>query len=215
MNKPSLIGVHKVSDKGGRETALSGAATLSMARFARELGVHSPIIGRMVSTPPKQIVWLDTRDLRSMGVKTLRNFDQERLVAARNPSVQHASNKSTAQASLTPPRSASTNIHSWNALIEKAVAISAEQNQGSAAISRLCKPESRECIMTVAYLLADGRRGLATVVQDATGGTTRREACESNASNDARECIDWDTGKTYRDMKNTKGCRIKNGGILS
>jgi hypothetical protein len=63
----AFIGVHKASDRGGHETALSDAATLSMARFARELGVSSPIIGRMVSTPPRQIVWLDTRDLKVDG----------------------------------------------------------------------------------------------------------------------------------------------------
>jgi hypothetical protein len=59
--------------------------------------------------------------------------------------------------------------------------------------------------MTVAYLLAGGRRGIATVIQDAAGNITRREACESNVSNDARQCIDWDTGRSYHDMKNT--CR--------
>ncbi len=59
--------------------------------------------------------------------------------------------------------------------------------------------------MTVADLLAGSRLGIATVIQDAAGNITRRKACESNASNDARECIDWDTGRSYRDMKNTKG----------
>jgi hypothetical protein len=64
----ALIGVHKASDKGGRETALSGAATHSMARFARDLGVPSWIVDRMVATPAKQIAWLDAEDLRAMGV---------------------------------------------------------------------------------------------------------------------------------------------------
>jgi hypothetical protein len=45
----------------------------------------------------------------------------------------------------------------------------------------------------------------ATVGQDATGNITRREVCESNVSNDTRECVDWNTGKKYHDMKNTKG----------
>jgi hypothetical protein len=201
----ALIGVHKASDQGGRETALSDTATLSMARFARELGVPSPIIGRMVSTPPRQIVWLDTQDLRSMGVKIVRNLDQARNVAAEKPPAQQLPGESTSLASLNSQPKATTSNYSWNAFIDKAIAISAEQNQGSAAISRLCKPESRECIMTVAYLLEDGRRGLATVIQDATGNVTRREVCESNVSNDARECIDWDTGGKSHDMKNTKG----------
>jgi hypothetical protein len=58
-----------------------------MARFARELGVPSPIIGQMASTPPSQIVWLDARDLRSMGVKPHRNADRDRDFAATKPSV--------------------------------------------------------------------------------------------------------------------------------
>ena len=89
--------------------------------------------------------------------------------------------------------------------IDKAIALSAEQNHGSAALSRLCKPELKTCVMAVAYLLKDGRQGLATVIQSAEGNITRREVCESNVSNDLRYCIDWDTGAKYRDVKNTKG----------
>src|SRR6266478_1095625 len=66
----ALIGVHKASDKSGRETEASGEATLLMGRFAKDLGVPSAIIARMVSTPSKQIGWLNSQDLRSMGVST-------------------------------------------------------------------------------------------------------------------------------------------------
>jgi hypothetical protein len=45
------IGVHGASDEHGNETVQSGAATVSMARVAKELGVPSAIIGRMVVTP--------------------------------------------------------------------------------------------------------------------------------------------------------------------
>ncbi len=200
----ALIGVHKAADKGGLETALSGAATLSMARFARELGVPSPIIGQMVSTPPKQIVWLDMKDLRSMGVKIVRSLDQARSMTTDTPPAQQTPDES-ASASLNSQPRATTSNYSWNAFIDKAIAVSAEQNQGSAAISRSCKPDSRECIMSVAYLLADGRRGITTVIQDATGNVTRREVCEHNVSDDSRECINWDTGAKYHDVKDTKG----------
>src|SRR5262245_9948958 len=43
----ALIGVHKASEKGGRETKASAAATAVMAQLAKELGVPSPIIARM------------------------------------------------------------------------------------------------------------------------------------------------------------------------
>ena len=59
--------------------------------------------------------------------------------------------------------------------------------------------------MSVNYLLQDGRQGLALMAQDGNGDITRREVCESNAGDDARKCRDWDTGATYRDIKNSQG----------
>jgi hypothetical protein len=94
---------------------------------------------------------------------------------------------------------------SWNVFIDQIIALSAEQNQGRAALSRSCKPDSKECIMQVAYLAKDGRKGLATVVQDGNGNITRREVCESSTSEEIRDCTDWDTGAKYRDVKNTNG----------
>ncbi|MBR0939104.1 hypothetical protein [Bradyrhizobium jicamae] len=200
----AMIGVHKASERGGQETALSDAATLSMARFARELGVPSPIIGQMVSTPPRQIAWLDARELRSMGVRIIRNIEQARSTPAVIATAEPPPDQ-TSQPSSTSHPSAETTNYSWNAFIDRAITVSTEQNRGSAAMSRFCKPDSSECIMTVAYLLGDGRRGVATVGQDTTGNITRREVCESNVSDDVRECVDWDTGRKYHDMKNTKG----------
>ena len=116
---------------------------------------------------------------------------------------QQIPGESTSLATLTPQ--AKVSRPSWTEFIDKAIALSAEQNHGSAALSRLCKPELKTCVMAVAYLLKDGRQGLATVIQSAEGNITRREVCESNVSNDLRYCIDWDTGAKYRDVKNTKG----------
>jgi hypothetical protein len=199
----ALIGVHKASDKDGRETAASGAASLSMARFAKELGVPSAIIARMSSTSPRQIAWLNLKDLQSMGVSMAGRPMQTRAVATDGRPVQQIPGESTSLATLTPQPRASR--PSWTEFIDKAIALSAEQNQGSAALSRLCKPELKTCVMAVAYLLRDGRQGLATVIQGVDGNITRREVCETNVSNDVRDCMDWDTGAKYRDIKNTKG----------
>jgi len=49
-NYSAKVGVHGASDQTGTETVQSGAATVSMARFAKELGVPAAIIGRMVVT---------------------------------------------------------------------------------------------------------------------------------------------------------------------
>ena len=198
----ALIGVHKASDKSGRETEASGEATLLMGRFAKDLGVPSAIIARMVSTPSKQIGWLNSQDLRSMGVST-GNPVQTRLVATDGLPVRQIPEAGASLATLTPQPSASR--PSWNEFIDKTIALSAEQNQGSAVLSRSCKPELKTCVLAVAYLLKDGRQALATVFQAVDGSITRREVCESNVSNDVRDCIDWDTGAKYRDMKNTKG----------
>jgi hypothetical protein len=61
------VGVHGASDEDGIETPGAAAATVGMARAAKELGVPVAILGKMVITPPDQILWLSPDDLRSMG----------------------------------------------------------------------------------------------------------------------------------------------------
>jgi hypothetical protein len=67
-NYNASVGVHGASDEAGRETVEAGAATVSMARIVKDLGVPAAIIGKMVVTPPDSIIWLTPDDLRSMGV---------------------------------------------------------------------------------------------------------------------------------------------------
>jgi hypothetical protein len=63
----AAIGVHGVSDRFGRETAQTEAATRSMARLASAFGVPSRIARQMVATHPNDIAWLSPEDLRAMG----------------------------------------------------------------------------------------------------------------------------------------------------
>ena len=65
--------------------------------------------------------------------------------------------------------------------------------------------ETSECTTSVAYRLPDGRQALAMTVEDESGKIFRREICESNVSNDARDCVNWDTGSKYRDVKDATG----------
>jgi hypothetical protein len=183
------IGVHKASEKGGRETMSSGAATEAMAHFARELGVPSSIVSRMVRTPSKQIGWLDLQDLKAMGVSLAGVPMQTKQVATEGLSV----------------RQASTSATGWNEFIDKVSTLSADQNDGKPALSRLCQPDLDSCILGIEYLLPDGRKGLTVVIQDAKGKTLRREVCEFNSSSDVRNCVDWDSGAKHRDAKNAKG----------
>jgi len=198
-----LIGVHKASDKGGRETSASGQATQLMARFAKDLGVPSKIIARMVSTPATEISWLDPQELHSMGVSAAGKPIQTRLVTTDGLPIQQLPDQATSLATLAPQPRASQ--RSWSEFIDKTIALSADQNEGRAVLSRLCDPELKTCVMAVTYLLKDGRQGLASIVQAMDGNIARREVCESNVSNDTRDCVDWDTGAKYRDMKNAKG----------
>jgi hypothetical protein len=202
----ALIGVHKASEKGGLETKASGAATAAMAGFARELGIPSHIISLMVKTPPTQIAWLEPRDLHSMAVRTTSNIALATASAGRTDEPEVRKPPTQVQTlAITRPAEKIENRPVWNEFVDKMMALSAEQNKGNAALTRVCKSDSRECAMAVAYLLKDGRQGLATVFQDADGNIKRREVCESNAANDARDCLNWDTGAKYRDVKNTKG----------
>jgi hypothetical protein len=63
----AAIGVHGASNSDGEETAQSSSATITMARVVKELGVPPSIIGKMVVTPPDDIVWLTPDELQSMG----------------------------------------------------------------------------------------------------------------------------------------------------
>jgi len=71
VSHAAFVGVHGASDGSGRETIGSGAATVSMARTLKDLGVPEAIIGKMVVTPPDEMVWLSVDDLRSMGARVI------------------------------------------------------------------------------------------------------------------------------------------------
>ena len=65
----ALIGVHSASVSGGRETGQTLGATTLMARAVAAYGVPASITGRMVTTAPGQMAWLDRDELRAMGVR--------------------------------------------------------------------------------------------------------------------------------------------------
>jgi hypothetical protein len=65
--KNSFIGVHSASVSGSENTSTLAMTTL-IARVAADLGVPSSIIGKLVTTAPGEITWLDAADLESMNV---------------------------------------------------------------------------------------------------------------------------------------------------
>jgi hypothetical protein len=207
-NYTAQIGVHGASDQSGEETVRSGAATVSMARVAKELGVPPAIIGRMVVTPPNQMVWLSPADLRSMGTtmvgKPMQVAVGEPPSATARPQQTQPGDPTTLQPSghaKAPP--------TWEAFVVAALKMSAAQNNGKAISARVCQPEIKACNNAVIYHADDGTEVMAKITRDLNENVILREICTFNTQGDIRLCLDWDKGTKHRDMKNASGDWIK------
>jgi hypothetical protein len=202
-NYNASVGVHGASDEGGRETVEAGAATVSMARLIKDLGVPASIIGKMVVTPPDSIVWLTPDDLRSMGATMTGKPAQVPPDQAATPQPPMQLAPSTRAA--IPPPSGTKNVPTWNDVVHDALTISARQNGGRAQSARVCQPEIKECNMAVFFKGKDGVDMMVRLSEDLDGKTTGRSLCEFNQFGDVRTCTDWDTGVSLREMKNSHG----------
>jgi hypothetical protein len=200
-NYTAQIGVHGASDQAGRETPQSGAATVSMARIAKELGVPAAIIGRMVVTPPNEMVWLSPADLQSMGTTMVGKPSQ---VPPPPPSASIKQLPADSPIDLSPKAKASA-PPTWDEIVDKAVATSARQNNGNAKYFRICQPENKTCNTGVSLKGSDGADIIVKITKDAKDKIVSRETCTFNVSGDIRVCLDWDRNTTHRDMQNAKG----------
>jgi hypothetical protein len=198
-NYTAQIGVHGASDETGRETTQSGAATVSMARIAKELGVPAAIIGRMVVTPPNEMVWLSPADLQSMGTTMVGKPSQ---VPPPNAGISQLPPGSPTDLS---PKAKASAQPTWDELVEKAVAASAKQNNGDPNYFRICQPEKKTCSTGVSLKGSDGTEIILKVTKDARDNVLRRETCTFNTTGDIRVCLDWDRNTKHRDMQNAKG----------
>jgi hypothetical protein len=206
------IGVHGASDEDGSESVQSGAATVSMARIAKELGVPSAIIGRMVVTPPNEMVWLAPQDLQSMGTTMVGKPSQTQSTLTGPPSqVPPSPTQITPETSskLNPIEQTAPTTNkpppTWGSILDRAIALSKDQNGGVAAFDRGCQPEFKVCINALSFKLKDGTNMIMKVTEDMNGKMLRREICTFNSYHDVRSCTNWDSGETHKDMKNTKG----------
>jgi hypothetical protein len=68
------IGVHSVSNERGKEDSGSARITLEMSRLLVGVGVPLSIIGKIVTTPPAKITFLNNRDLASLNVQRTNPF---------------------------------------------------------------------------------------------------------------------------------------------
>jgi hypothetical protein len=202
------IGVHGASDENGDETVRSSAATVSMARIAKELGVPSAIIGRMVVTPPDDMVWLTPQDLQSMGTTMVGKPNQTQATAPlasdqglrQTPEMPSSSLQSKSRSTVED-----TPVPTWGNLLDKAVELSKKQNGGAPDFTRVCQPELKTCVNGVSFTTNDGTYMIMKVTENLDGKIVRRELCSFNSHGDVRSCLDWDKGSTHRDMKNAKG----------
>jgi len=200
------VGVHGASGEDGKETVGSGAATVTMARIVRDLGVPAPIIGKMVVTPPEQMVWLTPDELRSMG--TTMTGKPAQVASPQVPSSEAPMQLDPSARGALPPRQTpppNNDPPTWDKAFRGAVATSAEQNGGKPQLNRICQPEVKLCNIAVFFRWKDGKDGMLRQTEDLSGKVTAREVCTFNDFSDIRECFNWDTGKTRKDMKNTKG----------
>lgn len=200
------VGVHGASDEAGRDTVEAGAATVSMARIVKDFGVPALIIGKMVVTPPDQIVWLTPEDLRSMGT-TMTGRPQQ------TPPAEIASPRTSPQAPMQldpyakaaiPPPSSSDQPPTWKSFTDMAITLSAQQNGGKPRMGRSCQPELKICNMAV-FFKYEGHDVMVRRADDANGQLVSRDFCQFNDFGDVRTCVDWDSGKKTREMKNNQG----------
>ena len=77
LGRQSKIGVHSVS--GNREVEDRGSVllTIRMARISAKLGVPNSAIGKMVTTRPSEIAYLDGADLSALAASAGNPFDLE------------------------------------------------------------------------------------------------------------------------------------------
>jgi hypothetical protein len=169
-----------------------------IAAGAQELGVPASIIGKMVVTPPGQIVWLTPDDLRSMG--TILTGSPTQTSVSRQAPMQSEPYSS----SEIPSASESNERMTWKAFIAAAISISADQHGGEPDLDRVCRPELNLCNTVVSFEY-EGREVIVRVTEDALGNSVERETCPLNDFHDVRTCVNWDTGAKARAMKNDNG----------
>ncbi len=198
-NYTAKIGVHGASDETGRETTQSGAATVSMARIAKELGVPAAIIGRMVVTPPDEMVWVSPADLQSMGATMVGKPSQI------PPPIANIKQLPADPPTDLSPKAKATAPPTWDELVDKAVAASARQNNGKPQYFRICQPENKTCNTGVSLKSSDGSDIIVKITKDAKDNIVRRETCTFNITGDIRVCLDWDRNTKHRDMQNANG----------
>jgi len=230
------VGVHGASDKSGREV---GDATVVMARVVKELGVSPAVIGKMVVTPPSQMVWLSPDDLKSMGVTMAGKPAQLPPETAGKPaqlppqatgkpaqlppvatgkpqqlaeSPAMAAAQKQVESAIEERQTPNGKAPSWEQLEKLSILLSSHQNNGKPVLIRACQPKQKVCANGIAFKGKEGKQVILRKREDASGQTLSREICIFNLHRDVRTCLDWDSGRAHRDMKDSRGRWMKVAG---
>jgi hypothetical protein len=184
------IGVHGAADPDGGQSGTAASATIIIARWAaKELGIPSDIIGKMVMTPPSEVIWLSNAELMSMGAQILGRSQSAN--SNRIPSDPTVANRGSSQG--------------WPEVLGSAVELSRVQNGGVVLSNRLCSPRTGACELSVAFQSADGRSEIVRTIQDRGGQTVSRAHCTLEPSGNLRHCMDWDTKRRSEEQKGSDG----------
>ena len=176
-----------------------------MARIVKELGVPASIIGKMVVTPPNQMVWLTVDDLRSMETKM---FGKPNQLPSDQPSTSQGQPPISPGAQANAP---AKETMTWKSLVEGAARLSASQHNGKLKDFRFCQPELKSCTTGISFFGKDGTESIVKTTEDVHGKIIKREICNFNTHKDVRTCFDWDDKTSTRRMQNVKGEWFKVG----
>ena len=78
LARDSRIGVHSLSNSRDIEDLGSMRLTLKLARLSAKLGVPKSAIGKLVTTPPSNITYLDAADLSGLDISVGNPFHYQR-----------------------------------------------------------------------------------------------------------------------------------------
>jgi len=93
----------------------------------------------------------------------------------------------------------------WSEVTRQGLELSSQQHGGHPETLRFCEPELKVCNTGVVWTSSNGTKMFLRQAEDMAGKALEREVCEINTFGDVRVCIDWDTNRKYRDMKDLKG----------
>ena len=88
LARDSRIGVHSLSNSRDIEDLGSMRLTLKLARLSAKLGVPKSAIGKLVTTPPSNITYLDAADLSGLDISVGNPFHYQRPEKASGAAVE-------------------------------------------------------------------------------------------------------------------------------